>query len=429
MKLDVSPENPTAPAQLRGEPLPHEAARDAGLARLRAERQWDVIVIGGGATGLGCAVDAASRGFSTVLVEARTIGSGTSSRSSKLVHGGVRYLAQGNIKLVREALHERATLLHIAPDICHALPFVIPCYRWFEQPFYWAGMKIYDALAGRRRLAPARWLSRRATLARVPSLKTEGLRGGVLYYDGQFDDLRLARALANTLHELGGVALEHMSVTGVPLRPDGRAQGIEVRAEDNGEVYALSGKCVINATGVWVDTIRRLADPGAEALVSPSQGTHLLLDASFWPGGHALLIPNTADGRVLFVLPWNGKTLIGTTDVPREDTPFEPQPRDEEIDFLLQTAGQYLSRQPGRGDILAHFTGLRPLVRADSSSTAELSREHLIRVERDGMITVTGGKWTTYRRMAQDTLDTAIRIGQLPPAPCRTERLKLAGAS
>jgi glycerol-3-phosphate dehydrogenase len=407
--------------------------RERLLTQLDSAQPWDVIVIGGGATGLGAAVDAASRGYRTLLIEAADFAKGTSSRATKLVHGGVRYLAQGNISLVREALHERGLLSRNAPHVVWPLGFVVPAYNLLDQPFYGAGLKMYDLLAGRLNLAPSRLLSRAEALAATPTLapNIDGhrLRGAVLYYDGQFDDARLAMALMRTLFDLGGLAVNYMAVTGLDL-DNGRIGGVTARDALSGTSFVLRAKCVINATGVWVDEVRRMEDRAATGIVVPSQGVHLTLPRDFLPSSKAILVPKTEDGRVLFVVPWNGHTIIGTTDAPRADLPLEPEAGREDIDFILRTAGRYLSRRPTRSDVTSVWAGLRPLVKAGGAgATKTLSREHTILVSNAGLITVTGGKWTTYRRMAQDVMDIAAREHMLPHAPCRTEGLALHGAA
>lgn len=408
------------------------ADRASLLAELQRTPDWDVVVIGGGATGLGCAVDAAARGYRTLLVEAADFAKGTSSRATKLVHGGVRYLAQGNISLVREALHERGLLSRNAPHLVWPLGFVVPAYGLLDQPFYGIGLKMYDMLAGKLNLAPSRWLSRTETLRHAatvaPALGSRSLRGGILYYDGQFDDARLAIALMRTLYDLGGIALNYVRATGL-TRTAGRIDGVQLQDVLGGSACTVRARCVINATGVWVDDVRRMDEAHAGSIVAPSQGVHLTLPRDFLPGDDAILIPKTDDGRVLFVVPWNGHTIVGTTDTPRADLPLEPRANEEDIDFILKTAGRYLSRTPTRDDVTSVWAGLRPLVKATGDeSTKSLSREHTIAISAAGLVTVTGGKWTTYRRMAQDVLDTAIARQLLPQAACRTTELPLHGA-
>ncbi|WP_144635470.1 glycerol-3-phosphate dehydrogenase/oxidase [Bordetella genomosp. 13] len=411
---------------------PADTANRAALLASLPDTEWDIVVIGGGATGLGTAVDAAARGYRTLLIEAADFAKGTSSRATKLVHGGVRYLAQGNVALVREALHERGLLARNAPHLAWALGFVVPAYGLFDQPFYGVGLKLYDMLAGSMNLAPSRWLSRRQTMEHVstlsPTMNGRSLRGSVMYYDGQFDDARLALALMRTLQDLGGMAVNYLRVTGL-THAGGRIAGVTVQDADGDAAFAVRARCVINATGVWVDAVRRMDDAGAAGIVAPSQGVHLTLPHDFLPGREAILVPKTDDGRVLFVVPWNGHTIVGTTDTPRSDLPLEPRAEARDVDFILQTAARYLSRKPTRNDVTSVWAGLRPLVKASAdTSTKSLSREHTIAVSPSGLVTVTGGKWTTYRRMAQDVVNTAVSHQLLTPAPCRTETLALHGA-
>ncbi|WP_432262406.1 glycerol-3-phosphate dehydrogenase/oxidase [Cupriavidus sp. TMH.W2] len=395
---------------------------------------WDMVVIGGGATGLGTAVDAAARGYRTLLVEARDFAKGTSSKATKLVHGGVRYLAQGNLPLVREALRERGLLARNAPHVVSTLGFVVPAYRWSDKPFYGAGLKLYDWLAGSLNLAGSRSLSAAETRAEVPTLvdRIEGrpLRGGTLYFDGQFDDARLAISLMRTVFDLGGLALNYAEVKGITTDPQGGPAWVTVEDRESGNQLPVRARCVINATGVWVDAIRAMAEPDTKPIVAPSQGVHLTLPGHFLPSRHAVLVPKTVDGRVLFMVPWHGQTIVGTTDTPRSDLPTEPRASEEEIDFILSTAARYLDRPVTRADVKSVWAGLRPLVKADRGAhTATLSREHTIECHPGRVITVTGGKWTTYRRMAEEVVDVAIARDMLPSAPCRTYHMRLHGAA
>jgi len=400
------------------------------LAALDARKgqQWDMCIIGGGATGLGVAVDAASRGFSTVLLEQYDLSKGTSSRATKLVHGGVRYLQQGNVKLVTEALHERGILRRNAPHLVKNQSFIVPNYKWWEGPFYGIGLKVYDWMAGSLGLGKSRLLSREETLELAPTLDAEGLRGGVLYYDGQFDDARLAIELAKTAAEKGGVVLNYAHVDGL-LKTDGRVGGVHVTDTISGATYEIKAKTVINATGVFTDTILRMDDAASEPIIAPSQGVHLVLDKEFLPGEAAILVPHTDDGRVLFAVPWHDKIIVGTTDTPVPKAEIEPRALPGEIAFILQQISRYLQRVPQMEDIRSVFAGLRPLVKGSGKKTAELARDHVVMVAESGLITITGGKWTTYRRMAEDTVNTAITRGGLPERPCVTATLPIHGAA
>ncbi len=408
---------------------PNTLSRTENLDRLRARETWDVVIIGGGATGLGAAVDAASRGYRTLVLEALDFAHGTSSRSTKLVHGGVRYLAQGNVPLVREALHERGLLIRNAPHLVHSRDFIVPAYRYTQLPFYGVGLWLYDRLAGRLSLGRSQWLSRKDVLKRVPTVRDEGLRGGILYTDGQFDDARLAVTLARTAADLGASVLNHVAVVGM-IKELGRTAGVRARDAETGEEFEVRSKAVVNATGVYADAVRRLDQPDASALLAPSQGAHIVLDRSFLPGDAAIMIPKTDDGRVLFAIPWHDRALIGTTDVPLSDIPREPRPLAEELEFLLEHADRYLTKAPSEADVRSQFAGLRPLINSDvgrGGQTKKLSREHAVVVSDSGLITITGGKWTTYRVMGRDAVDHAIEIGGLPVKTCSTESLKLHG--
>jgi glycerol-3-phosphate dehydrogenase len=389
---------------------------------------WDLCIIGGGATGLGVAVDAASRGFSTLLLEQYDFAKGTSSRSTKLVHGGVRYLQQGNIKLVMEALHERGVLRRNAPHLVKDQSFIVPNYKWWEGPYYGLGLKVYDWMSGKLGLGPSRLLSREETLELAPTLDAEGLRGGVLYHDGQFDDARLAISLAMTAAAQKGVLLNYCQVSRL-LKENDRITGVEAVDKLSGTTYTIRAKVIINATGVFTDSVLQLDAPGSEHIIAPSQGVHIVLDKHFLPGEAAILVPHTDDGRVLFAVPWHDKIIIGTTDTPVQEITAEPRALPEEVDFILQQISRYLTKPPSRGDIRSVFAGLRPLVKSSSKKTAELSRDHFITVSASGLITVTGGKWTTYRRMAEDTVNTAIARAGLPDRPCRTTELPIHGST
>lgn len=409
--------------------------REELLARLAQDGTWDLAVVGGGATGLGVALDATARGLRVVLLESHDFAKGTSSRATKLVHGGVRYLAQGNIALVREALHERTTLLKNAPHLAQPLPFVMPSYKLWETPFYGVGLKMYDALAGSSGLGPTEFLSRRETLECLPTARPQGLKGGVKYWDGQFDDARLALALARTAAARGALLVNYCPVTGL-VHSGGKLGGVTCRDTESGRTFTVRAKCVVNATGVWVDELRRqdgqAIGRGVEAMVAPSQGVHAVVDREFLPGTHALMVPKTADGRVLFGVPWMGKLILGTTDTPRGDLPREPRPFREELDFILSESARYLVRAPRREDIRSLWVGLRPLVKPvgdDAEATKSLSREHTVLVSRSGLVTVTGGKWTTYRAMAEDVLDKCFDAGLLQRSAAGvTANLPLVGA-
>jgi len=403
--------------------------RDHFLQRIVERREpWEIAVIGGGATGVGIAVDAASRGYRVVLLEQSDFGKGTSSRSTKLVHGGVRYLQQGNISLVMEALKERGLLLQNAPHLVHDLQFIVPSYAWWEAPFYGIGLKVYDLLAGRYGFGPSQVLSREETLARIPTLSQDGLRGGVMYHDGQFDDARLLINLAQTAVEQGAVVLNYARVTELAKDADGYVHGLTFRDEESGASHTLAARCVINATGPFCDAMRRVDDPTAAPMVAPSQGVHLVFPREFLPGDTAIMVPRTRDGRVMFAIPWHGHTLVGTTDTPIADCPLEPTPLAHEIDFILETASDYLAQRPTRADILSVFTGIRPLVKAgEGSNTAALSRDHTIHIAPSGLLTIAGGKWTTYRHMAEDAVDHAIVHAGLEDRPCTTRGLRIHG--
>jgi len=409
--------------------------REDLLARLAQGDRWDLAVVGGGATGLGVALDAAARGLRVVLLESHDFAKGTSSRATKLVHGGVRYLAQGNIALVREALQERTTLLKNAPHLAQPLPFVMPSYRLWETPFYGMGLKMYDALAGAAGLGATEFLSRSQTLACLPTARPDGLKGGVKYWDGQFDDARLALALARTAAAQGALLVNYCPVTAL-LHGEGKLTGLTCRDAETGREFTVHANCVVNATGVWVDELRKqdaeATGRAVRPMVAPSQGVHAVVDRDFLPGSHALMVPKTADGRVLFGVPWMGKLILGTTDTPRGDLAREPRPFREELDFILSESARYLVRAPRQEDIRSLWVGLRPLVKPvgdDGESTKALSREHTVLVSRSGLVTVTGGKWTTYRAMAEDVLEKCFEGGLLARRPAGvTANLPLVGA-
>ena len=404
------------------------------LARLAQPHHYDIAVIGGGATGLGVALDAAARGFSVVLVDSHDFAKGTSSRATKLVHGGVRYLAQGNIALVREALHERTTLLHNAPHLAQPLPFVMPSYRFWETPFYGVGLMMYDALAGKAGLGATQFLGRESTLRCLPTARTEGLKGGVKYWDGQFDDARLALALARTAASLGALVVNYCPAKSL-VHEAGKVVGFVCEDADSSQQFTVRARSVVNATGVWVDTLRQMDGEAigrpVKPMVAPSQGVHIVVDREFLPSDHALMVPKTADGRVLFAVPWLGKLILGTTDSPRQDVVREPEPFREEVRYILEESARYLTRAPRVEDIRSIWVGLRPLVKPqddDGDNTKKISREHTVLASRSGLITVTGGKWTTYRAMAEDVLQKCFTTGLLPEKPAGvTNQLPLVG--
>src|SRR6186713_3127342 len=399
------------------------------IARVDGRHQpWDIIVIGGGATGVGIAVDAASRGYDILLLEQHDFGKGTSSRSTKLVHGGVRYLEQGNIALVMEALKERGLLRQNAPHLVSNLAFVVPSYDWWEAPFYGLGLKIYNALAGKYGFGASEILSREETLARLPTIRTEGLRGGVVYYDGQFDDTRLLINLAQTAAEQGATVINYVRVVAMTKGTDSFIDGVVAEDQETGQRWTIPARVVVNATGAFSDSVRRLAEPDVPTLIAPSQGIHLVFHHSFLPGASAIMVPHTSDGRVMFAIPWHGHTLVGTTDTPITEPTLEPRPLEEEIEFILETASQYLLKPPTRHDVLSVFVGIRPLVKSgDGKLTAALSRDHTIHFDASGLLTTTGGKWTTYRNMAEHAVDQAADFARLDERPCVTRSLNVHG--
>ena len=392
----------------------------------RLDDVFDVLVIGGGATGLGTALDAAARGYKTALVEASDFAKATSSRSTKLVHGGVRYLQNGEIGLVRESLHERANLRRNAAHLVTELGFICPAYRCYEGPLFMAGFAAYDLLAGASGFPLSRPLGPSETLRRAPGLKKRGLYGSLRYFDAQFDDARLALAIGRTAADRGATVLNYVRVERF-LYENGRACGALVRDAESGAEIETRAAVVVNATGIFVDELRKLDDPAARPLLSHSRGSHVVFPASVFPGRDALLVPKTDDGRVLFVIPWQGSIVIGTTDVAVEGTSLDVAPTSEEIDFIIGQANKYLETPLTRAAALATYAGLRPLVSGKAQSTAKLSREHIVDVSSTGVVTVTGGKWTTYRKMAEDTIDVAAREGKLAASPSPTARLGLHG--
>jgi glycerol-3-phosphate dehydrogenase len=403
--------------------------RAENLQRLADTSQvWDVLVIGGGATGLGAAVEAVSRGYSTVVVEQEDFAKATSMRATKLAHGGVRYLQQGDVKMVLHALHERGLMIRNAPHIAHIQDFVIPAYHWWERPFYGIGLTMYDALSGKLSLGHSRVLGRKKTLEMVPTVQEKGLRGGIFYTDGQFDDSRLAMTLALTANDLGAVVANYTRVIGLDKDGAGKVNGATVIDRESGTEYQVRARTVLNATGIFTDSVRKLDDPKARTMISPSQGAHLIVDRSFLPGDAAILIPRTDDGRVLFAVPWHDRVIVGTTDNPVPEIALEPKPLEEEIEFILRNAAQYLARPVRREDILSAFAGQRPLIKAGhGEKTSALSRDHTVITSESNLVTITGGKWTTYRRMGSDAIGHLAEVGGLPAKPSRTEELHLHG--
>ncbi|WP_308991147.1 glycerol-3-phosphate dehydrogenase/oxidase [Mariniflexile litorale] len=401
------------------------------IKQIEENSNWDVIIIGGGATGLGVALDSVTRGFKTLLLEQVDFAKGTSSRSTKLLHGGVRYLAQGNIDLVKEALHERGLLLKNASHLVSNQSFIIPNYTWWDTLKYTIGLKVYDALAGKLSFGKSIRINKNETLSRLSTLKKGNLKGGVVYHDGQFDDSRLAINMAQTAIEQGATVLNHFKVNQLLKNDNGLVSGVIAENTETKVVYSLNAKVVINATGVFTDEILKMDNSKSKNIVRPSQGIHLVLDKSFLPGNDAIMIPKTNDGRVLFLVPWHNKVVIGTTDTLLDSHSLEPKALDKEVDFIMTTANNYLTKKVSKADVLSIFAGLRPLAapKDKSEKTKEISRSHKIIVSNSELITITGGKWTTYRRMAQDTINKAISIRKLQNVPCKTKNVKIHGAT
>jgi glycerol-3-phosphate dehydrogenase len=396
-------------------------------ARQRTET-WDLIIVGGGATGVGVAVDAATRGYAVLLLEQHDFGKGTSSRATKLAHGGVRYLEQGNVSLVMEALKERGLLRQNAPHLVHELAHVVPSYSWWEGPFYGIGLKLYQMLSGKYGFGPSQLLSKEETLKRLPGANADGLVGGVVYYDGQFDDTRLLINLVATAAEQGATLVNYAKVVALDKGDDGLVRGVSWQDMETGEKFDARARVVINATGAFTDSVRRLDDPNAKKMIAPSQGAHFILDRSFLPGTDAILVPHTKDGRVMFALPWHEHTLVGTTDTAIPEAMLEPVATDEEVGFMLETAGLYLAKKPTRADILSVWAGVRPLVKmGDGKNTAALSRDHTVHIDQSGLVSIAGGKWTTYRNMAEDTVNQAATLADLPEKACLTKTLNIHG--
>jgi len=392
------------------------------------DKQWDIAIIGGGATGVGTAIEAASRGYQVVLIEQSDFGKATSSRSTKLAHGGVRYLQQGNISLVLEALKERGIMRRNAPHLVHDLPFIVPVYDWWEGPFYGIGLKIYDMLAGKEGFGGSKILSKEETIKLIPTVETKGLKRGVIYYDGQFDDARLLINMMQTAVEQGATMINYMKAVSL-IKDDDELTGIVVKDMETGKELDIKAKVIINATGVFTDFVRKMDDIFAEEIITSSQGVHIVLDSSFLPGNSAIMVPHTDDGRVLFAVPWHNSTLVGTTDTFVESYPLDPIPFDSEIDFLLEHAAKYLTKDPTKKDVKSVFVGLRPLVKGstDGNDTAAISRDHTITISRSGLISIAGGKWTTYRKMGEDVVDQAMILGDLTNSSSVTSKMQIHG--
>ncbi|MGB1209973.1 MAG: FAD-dependent oxidoreductase [Lacinutrix venerupis] len=405
--------------------------RETLINQLKATKNWDVIVIGGGATGLGVALDCTTRGYKTLLLEQVDFAKGTSSRSTKLVHGGVRYLAQGNIDLVREALYERGLMLKNASHLVNDQSFIIPNYSYWDNLFYTIGLKVYDFLSGKLSFGKSLRIKKSETISRLSTLKIDNLKGGVVYHDGQFDDSRLAVNIAQTCIENGATVINHCKVKNLLKNEKGIVNGVVAVDVETNEEYALNAKTVINATGVFTDEVLKMDDAALKNTIRPSQGIHLVFDKSFLPGNDAIMIPKTDDGRVLFLVPWHDKVVVGTTDTLLDSHSLEPKPLDKEIDFILNTANRYLNKNVTKDDVLSIFAGLRPLAapKDKSEKTKEISRSHKIIVSESELVTITGGKWTTYRRMAQDTVNKIIELNKLPDAKCKTKQLLIHGAN
>ncbi len=392
-------------------------------------RTWDIIIVGGGATGLGCGVDAAARGYSVLLLEQSDFAEATSSRSTKMVHGGVRYLAQGNISLVTEALRERGILRQNAPHLCYNQKFVVPDYNFLGLPYYGTGLKLYDLLARKLSFGPSQILSKKSVVREIPGVLQEKLKGGVTYHDGQFDDARLALTLAKTMSDLGGVPVNYVKVTGLLKNAPGYVCGVEAEDKLTGKTYELKAKAVINATGIFADGMMNLDNPDHKKLIAPSQGIHLVIDQEFLGGQTGLMVPKTDDGRVIFFVPWHGKVVVGTTDTPIDEVSMEPQAFKEEVDFLVEHSARYLARPPKHSDVRSVFCGIRPLIAAGDSSgkTSKLSRDHFLTVSPNKLLTIAGGKWTTYRHMAEDAVNHAVAMSGLTFRPSPTKHIKLHG--
>ncbi len=400
--------------------------RDKNINKIATEKEWDLIVIGGGASGLGVAVDACSRNLKVLLIEEFDFSKGTSSRSTKLVHGGVRYLKNGELSLVIEALKERGIMLNNAPHLVRNMSFIIPTYEWWDTPFYGIGLKVYDLMAGKLGLGPSKFLSKKETIEKIPNVNQDELNGGIIYHDGQFDDARMAVSLAHTVEEHGGSVVNYLKWDSFIYEND-QVSGIKVTDQITQSSYALKAKVVVNATGVFAEKILRADEPKAELKIKPSQGVHLVLDKSFLKSENAIMVPNTSDGRVLFAVPWHDVVVVGTTDTEVNKISIEPKATDQEIDFILSNAEKYMTRKPKRSDVKSVFAGLRPLISKENKSSKSLSRKHTIYKSKRGVYHLLGGKWTTYRKMGEDVLDLIESTGQLKLEPSKTEELRIFG--
>ncbi len=405
--------------------------RNRNIEKLKITHSWDVLIIGGGASGLGVALSALSRGLSVLLVDKSDFAKGTSSRSTKLLHGGVRYLAQGHIGLVFEALKERGIIMRNAPHIASRQAFVIPVYSFFDLLKYGIGLKVYDIMAGKLRIGQSQWLSSRRVLQHLPNINKTGLKGGVLYYDGQFDDARLAINIVQTCDAMGGCMLNYMKIAQLLKNDKGDVTGAVLKDQLGKQEYNVTASAVVNATGVFADKILKLDAPDARRSIMPSQGAHLVLDLSFLGGKEAFMIPKTSDGRVLFGIPWQGKLLVGTTDTIRKNPKLEPKALESEITFILDTCKHYLAKAPGRQDVRSVFAGLRPLAAPseEGAKTKEVSRSHKVAVSSSKLISIIGGKWTTYRKMGEDTIEAVSKIHGLKLKQENSENIPMVGAT
>ncbi len=400
------------------------------LKNFEAQNQttWDFVIIGGGATGLGTAIEATTRGYKTLLLEQSDFAKSTSSKSTKLVHGGVRYLAQGYVDLVREACKERGLLLQNAPHLTKNLSFVIPIYTWWDKLLYTVGLKFYDILAGKLSLGKSIPISKSETIKRLPTIKKVGLKGGILYHDGQFDDSRLALNMAQTAIENGATVINYAKVIKLKKDANGKLNGAIFQDIESKKEYEIKTKAIVNATGVFADDVNKMDHGTDHKTISPSQGVHIMIDKKFCPTDSAIMIPKTSDGRVLFAVPWHDKIILGTTDTPVKQESLEPKPTEQEINFILETARDYMNPAPTRKDILSIFAGLRPLAATkEGAKTKEVSRSHKVITSESGLVSIIGGKWTTYRKMGEDVVEKTEEIMKFPHKKSNTEYLKIHG--